>query len=98
MGTTGFDPKTIENSTLCEEQVHPEPSLPAQPCPFSATQGAAVIAYVATGDGQNGRYYSRGFACEERHVVQHGMSQEVRSQFYTRSQEWVGLKTLAVVV
>lgn len=96
--TSGVDPKKVMNSTFCEEQTHPAPYLPAQPCPFSAAQGAAVIAYVATGDAKNGRYYSRGFACEERAVVQHGMSKEVRSEFYMRSKEWVGIKGSTAVV
>lgn len=96
--TSGIDPKTVGNSTFCEQQVHPDPSLPAQPCPFSAAQGAAVIAFVATGDAKSGHYYSRGFACGERPVVQHGMSTEMRSEFYMRSREWVGLKSVAVVV
>merc|ERR1712187_1068376 len=87
--TSGVDPKSYSNSTFCEGQMHPDPSLPAQPCPFSAAQGAAVIAYVATSDAQSGKYYSRGFACEERPEVQHGMTEEVRREFYKRSQWWV---------
>jgi NAD(P)-dependent dehydrogenase (short-subunit alcohol dehydrogenase family) len=96
--TSGVDPKKYKNSTLCEGQAHPDPSLPAQPCPFSAAQGAAVIAYSATGDAKSGHYYSRGFACEERPIAQHGMSKEMRSEFYTRSKEWVGLKAAEAVV
>mmetsp|Transcript_4932 Transcript_4932/g.14373 ORF Transcript_4932/g.14373 Transcript_4932/m.14373 type:complete len:366 (-) Transcript_4932:142-1239(-) len=91
--TSGFDPNSTSARVFCEQQVHPDPSLPTQACPFSAEQGAAVIAFCAAGAAKSGAYYSRGFACEERPVVNHGMTDQMQDELYVKSLEWVGLKS-----
>mmetsp|Transcript_43771 Transcript_43771/g.81695 ORF Transcript_43771/g.81695 Transcript_43771/m.81695 type:complete len:357 (-) Transcript_43771:93-1163(-) len=83
---------------VCEQQVQPDPKLPRNSCPFSAEQGAAVIAHCATGDIRNGAYYSRDWACEERQVVTHGFTQATRAELYEKSLTWVAESKAADIV
>lgn len=94
--TKGFDPTSPKAKVFCEQQVHPDPSLPANPCPFSAEQGAAVIAFCATGEARSGAYYSRTFACEERSPVQQGFTPEMQLELYSRSLAWVGMQAQSI--
>ncbi|CAE7760064.1 WWOX [Symbiodinium pilosum] len=75
---------------VCQQQVHPTPELPANSCPFSADQGAAVIAYCATGSIRSGAYYSRSFACEEHAVTMEGFTESMQPELYTKSLAWAG--------
>jgi len=58
--THHFDPADPMMKRVCDAQVHPNPALPPNPCPFSADQGAAVIAHLVVGEGlPSGGYFSR---------------------------------------
>eukprot|EP00927_Polykrikos_kofoidii_P079254 TRINITY_DN76037_c0_g1_i1.p1 TRINITY_DN76037_c0_g1~~TRINITY_DN76037_c0_g1_i1.p1 ORF type:complete len:364 (+),score=42.16 TRINITY_DN76037_c0_g1_i1:71-1162(+) len=94
--TSGFDPDSPGIKRICEPQVHPDPSLPRQSCPFTPGQGAAVIAFCAVGKAKSGAYYSRGFACEERPVVNHGMTEQMQADLYMKSLEWIGIERQAL--
>jgi len=84
----GFDP---HSSGACQHQAHP-PGLPAQACPFSAGQGAAVIAFCTiSSHAQPGVYYDRDIACEEGAVVSQGFTEEMIPELYERSLLWAGL-------
>mmetsp|Transcript_82672 Transcript_82672/g.237617 ORF Transcript_82672/g.237617 Transcript_82672/m.237617 type:complete len:361 (-) Transcript_82672:6-1088(-) len=87
--TSGIDP----SKAFCDTQRHPDPSLPANPCPFSAEQGTAVVALCAAGDEKliSGAYYSRTFACETRPIVMQGFTEAMQHELYERSLRWVGL-------
>jgi len=93
--TSHFDPNVVKN--ICRKQEHPKPELPVNPCPFTAEQGAAVVAHCAVGNATNGAYFSRPLACEESPVVSHGMTASTRHELYERSLRWAGLDRLQVV-
>jgi len=95
--TSHFDPNDPTVKNICKQQVHPRPELPANPCPFTAEQGAAVIAYCAVGNATNGAYFSRTLACGESPIVTHGMTQTTRHELYERSLHWAGLDRLQLV-
>lgn len=91
-GMTSADPTSPQVRAFCEGQIHPDPSLPPNPCPFSAAQGAAVIAFCASGQAaHSGGYYSRTWACEERPVEMHSFSEAMQLELYERSRAWLGL-------
>eukprot|EP00930_Biecheleria_cincta_P104843 TRINITY_DN9728_c0_g2_i1.p1 TRINITY_DN9728_c0_g2~~TRINITY_DN9728_c0_g2_i1.p1 ORF type:complete len:382 (+),score=34.19 TRINITY_DN9728_c0_g2_i1:52-1197(+) len=96
--TKHVDPTSPGAKAFCEGQVHPDASLPANPCPFSADQGAAVIAFCASGPSRSGAYYSRTYACEERPTVQHGFTESMQLELYNRSLAWVGELTAEQVL
>jgi len=91
--TKGFNPEDPRMKEFCKTQTHPDPSIPTNPCPFSAKQGAAAIAFCASGQARSGGYYSRTFACEEQPVVMHGFTKDMQLELYQRSLQWVGLKS-----
>eukprot|EP00929_Paragymnodinium_shiwhaense_P094489 TRINITY_DN55080_c0_g1_i1.p1 TRINITY_DN55080_c0_g1~~TRINITY_DN55080_c0_g1_i1.p1 ORF type:complete len:386 (-),score=86.06 TRINITY_DN55080_c0_g1_i1:236-1333(-) len=86
--TGGFDPRDPQIKHICETQVHPDPSIPTNPCPFSAAQGAAAIAYGLTGKARSGAYFSRTWACEEVPVAMQGFTEGLRAELYERSRSW----------
>ncbi|CAJ1444740.1 unnamed protein product [Effrenium voratum] len=47
--TGGVGPDSPLFKEICAAQMHPDPSIPANGCPFSVDEGAAVIAFAATG-------------------------------------------------
>jgi len=97
--TQHYDPSDPKMQSICAQQVAPDPSLPRNPCPFSAEQGAAVIAYLATGQGlTSGAYFSRTWACEQRPVVMQGFSEESVLELYKRSLQWAGIGESLVVL
>lgn len=100
--TSGFDPSDPKARAFCEQQIHPDASLPPNPCPFSAAQGAAAIAMCAAGKDAlaSGAYYSRTWACQRRPVVMQGFTEEMQHELYERSLHWAGraLGTQEVVV
>lgn len=62
------------------------------PCPYTADQGAAVFAYLATNATHSGGWYTRYSHCEENPpVMMHGFTEEMRAELYNRSLQWVGL-------
>jgi len=75
---------------VCQQQVHPLPDLPANSCPFSADEGAAVIAHCAVGNIRSGAYYSRTFACAEHPVTMHGFTESMQAELYEKSLAWAG--------
>jgi len=94
-----IDPSNPRMKSICAQQVRPDPSLPQNPCPFSAEQGAAVIAYLAVGSAlENGAYYSRTWACEVRPVVMQGFPEDAASELYTRSLTWAGVDAAVIDV
>jgi len=96
--TKGFDPSRPGSKLACAAQAHP-PGLPAQACPFSAAQGAAVIAFCVTSPhAVSGRYYDRKFACEEGEVVTHGWTDAMTPELYRRSLAWAGISNSPVSV
>eukprot|EP00405_Crypthecodinium_cohnii_P018862 CAMPEP_0206464826 /NCGR_PEP_ID=MMETSP0324_2-20121206/27449_1 /ASSEMBLY_ACC=CAM_ASM_000836 /TAXON_ID=2866 /ORGANISM="Crypthecodinium cohnii, Strain Seligo" /LENGTH=381 /DNA_ID=CAMNT_0053937535 /DNA_START=35 /DNA_END=1180 /DNA_ORIENTATION=- len=90
--TSGFDPSSPFAKLVCKGQVHPDPSIPANPCPFSADQGAAMIVDLATGadsDATNGAYFSRTWACQQRPIIEQGFTDKMLGEFYDRALSWV---------
>lgn len=86
MTAGGFGPGMRQ---ACEAQIHPDPSLPPNPCPFSADQAAAVIAFGLSGRaGPSGAYLSRTWACEARATADHGLTESMRMELYERSLQW----------
>lgn len=92
--TSHFDPHSGSAKVLCEEQIHPDPSIPANECPFTADEGAAPIAFCLTGKARSGAYYSRTWACEERPVTMHGFTKQMQIELYNRSRTWAHLTPL----
>merc|ERR1712194_308423 len=93
---TGGSPH-LTGGDSCKSQIHPRADLPQQACPFSAAQGAAVIAFAATVSNlQGGTYYDRKFACEEGEVVEHRFTEAMVPELYERSLGWAGLNTSSV--
>merc|ERR1719433_1513469 len=92
--TSGVDPSSPGIKRICEPQVHPDPNLPTNPCPFSAEQGAAVIAVCAAGQAHpSGAYFSRTWACQEQPIAMQGFTDEMQLSLYERSLGWVGLSS-----
>lgn len=90
--TSGIDPDSPVIKAFCQAQIHPSPELPPNPCPFSAEQGAAVIAACAAGQvSPSGAYFSRTLACGESPIAMQGFTEAMQDEFYERSLGWVGL-------
>ena len=70
-------------------------ALPQVPCPYTAEQGAAILAFAAVGRVTNGGYYHRS-GCAERAVVMHGFPTEHRARLYALSAEWTAAPALVV--
>mmetsp|Transcript_50127 Transcript_50127/g.119314 ORF Transcript_50127/g.119314 Transcript_50127/m.119314 type:complete len:377 (-) Transcript_50127:42-1172(-) len=95
-GMTGhIDPSDPTIRAFCKQQVKPDPSIPSNPCPFSAAQGAASIAQAVVGNSQSGAYLSRTWACMERPVVMQGFTEVMQEEFYERSLRLVGAEPAA---
>merc|ERR1711957_563437 len=86
MGNKGAD----SSNPNCLLQVHPDPSIPTNPCPFNPDQGAAAVVACIT-HGRSGVYLSRVWACGERPVAMQGFTEAMQGEFYERSLHWVGL-------
>mmetsp|Transcript_16880 Transcript_16880/g.39261 ORF Transcript_16880/g.39261 Transcript_16880/m.39261 type:complete len:366 (+) Transcript_16880:49-1146(+) len=80
---------------FCQGQIHPDPSLPVNPCPFTAAEGAAVIAHASVGSTPSGSYLSRTWACGERPIVPQGFTAEMVDEFYDLSLKLVGVSERA---
>ncbi|CAK9110818.1 WW domain-containing oxidoreductase [Durusdinium trenchii] len=83
---------------ICREQIHPGPGLPANPCPFTPEEGAAVIAYCATGRIRSGAYYARSYACEEQLVKEQGFTEQMQEALYEKALAWVGAAEVSNVI
>lgn len=103
--TGDIDPSGPRWKRTCEAQAHPDESMPVNPCPYSASQGAAVVAVCAAQGGLvSGGYHSRPWACQRRPVEMQGFTEDMAIDFYHKSSAWVALEgavgagTLSVVV
>eukprot|EP00434_Breviolum_minutum_P028158 symbB.v1.2.024913.t1/scaffold2391.1/size80316/1 len=81
---------------ICKQQRHPDPSIPENPCPFSSDEGAAVLAFCATGQIRSGAYYSRDFACQERPIAMQGFTETMQLELYEKALDWVKPPTAVV--
>lgn len=89
---TGMTRRFVNTSGVeaqCKAQRHPDPSIPTNPCPFSADEGAAVLAYCATGSIRSGAYYSRTYACQEQPIVMQGFTRAMQLELYEKALGWV---------
>jgi len=79
---------------LCREQIINPPGVFRQrPCPYTATVGAAVIAYAALHSQDNGKWLVRYRDCAVKNVFMNGFSDSDRHQIYQQSKQWVGLSS-----
>lgn len=71
-------------------------SVKQSTCPYTAQQGAAVIAFTALDDdARSGGFFTRYSGCQEAIVEPHGFAVAMRPELYERSLQLVGLNKKA---
>jgi len=86
---TGMTNVSKQNFTqTCK--VLPQYGMTQDPCPYTAQQGAAVIASCALKASSSGAWYTRYTGCsDDKPVVEHGFTLSMRHALYERSLQWV---------